>query len=104
MHLIVGLVFGLVLLYFWLLGHWFARVVMFLVLAGLGGIGGSLIAVNQMPAEPQLHYAPVVQRLDASGEVDPFSQFEMGPPINLLRRPRRRVCPTRWRAVWQVWH
>ena len=33
---------GLVLLYFWLLGHWFARVTAFLLFAGLLGLMGSL--------------------------------------------------------------
>jgi hypothetical protein len=33
MHFLVGAAVFLVLLYFWLLGHWFARVVVFLILA-----------------------------------------------------------------------
>ena len=35
MPILVGLGFALVLLYLWLLGHWFARVVMVLALAVL---------------------------------------------------------------------
>jgi hypothetical protein len=42
MRILVGLVLALVLLYFWLLGHWFARVVMFLALAALFGLLGAL--------------------------------------------------------------
>ena len=39
MPILVGLGFALVLLYLWLLGHWFARVVMVLALAVLlGGV------------------------------------------------------------------
>jgi hypothetical protein len=38
----IGLAFALVLLYLWLLGHWFARVVMVLALAVLfGGVAVS---------------------------------------------------------------
>jgi hypothetical protein len=33
MHFLVGAAVFLALLYFWLLGHWFARVVVFLILA-----------------------------------------------------------------------
>jgi hypothetical protein len=35
MELMIGAGLALALLYFWLLGHWFARVVMFLVLASV---------------------------------------------------------------------
>jgi hypothetical protein len=33
LHILVGIGAAVVLLYFWLLGHWFARVLTFLVLA-----------------------------------------------------------------------
>jgi hypothetical protein len=33
MHILIGLVLALVLLYYWLVGHWFARVVMLPVCA-----------------------------------------------------------------------
>jgi len=39
MPILVGLGFALVLLYLWLLGHWFARVVMVLALAVLLDVG-----------------------------------------------------------------
>ena len=45
---LVGVVLGLVLLYGWLVAQWFARVLMFLVLAGLGVVIGSSVA--PMPA------------------------------------------------------
>jgi len=41
MEILVGLALALVLLYFWLLGHWFARVVMFLALAAAFGLLGA---------------------------------------------------------------
>jgi hypothetical protein len=34
-HIIVGLLLATALLYFWLVGHWFARVLVFLVFASL---------------------------------------------------------------------
>jgi hypothetical protein len=34
-HFLIGLGLFLALLYWWLLGHWFARILVFLVLAGL---------------------------------------------------------------------
>jgi hypothetical protein len=40
MQILTGLIFVLALLYFWPIGHWFARVVTFLVPAMLlGGVG-----------------------------------------------------------------
>lgn len=33
MHILISLAMALALLYFWLIGHWFARVLMFLALA-----------------------------------------------------------------------
>jgi len=35
MHIIIGLLLGIALLYFWLVGHWFARILMFIVLTVL---------------------------------------------------------------------
>lgn len=40
MHILIGLCMGLVLLYFWLLAHWFARVLMFLLLGAIFGAAG----------------------------------------------------------------
>jgi hypothetical protein len=42
MHILIGLCLALALLYFWLLGHWFARVVMFLTLAVVGAFRGAV--------------------------------------------------------------
>src|ERR1700733_1267971 len=43
MHIIFGICLGLALLYFWLIGHWFARVVVFLMLVAIvGTIGGTI--------------------------------------------------------------
>jgi hypothetical protein len=47
-HLIVGLLLAIALLYFWLIGHWFARVLVFLMLAVVGFIAG----VNVTPHNP----------------------------------------------------
>ena len=45
MHVLIGLCLGVALLYFWLLGHWFARILAFLIFAALFGIvGGNLCA------------------------------------------------------------
>jgi hypothetical protein len=45
MHILIGLVLALVLLYYWLVGHWFARVVMAIILIpSLGVLGGAITA------------------------------------------------------------
>ena len=41
MHILIGLLLGCALLYFWLIGQWFARVLVFL---GLGVLGAFLLA------------------------------------------------------------
>lgn len=51
MHILVGLVLALCALYFWLSGHWFGRVVMFLGFAALFGLLGSGLAGLLGPAE-----------------------------------------------------
>lgn len=43
MHIFIGGVFALVVLFFWLTGHWFARVVAFLLFAGAFGFFGVLL-------------------------------------------------------------
>jgi hypothetical protein len=40
-HIIVGLLLAIALFYFWLIGHWFARVLVFLMLAVVGFIAGA---------------------------------------------------------------
>jgi hypothetical protein len=42
-HILIGGVFALVVLFFWLTGHWFARVVAFLLFAGVLGLLGALM-------------------------------------------------------------
>jgi hypothetical protein len=50
MHILIGLGLAVVLLYFWLIGNRFARVLMFLLLAaGLGVYGGLCLATNDSP-------------------------------------------------------
>lgn len=45
MHIVAGLLLVLALLYFWLIGHWFARIVTTLVfLAGFGGLGAVVVS------------------------------------------------------------
>jgi hypothetical protein len=45
MHILIGLAAAVALLYFWLVGHWFARVLVFLMLVVLTGFcGGALFA------------------------------------------------------------
>jgi hypothetical protein len=45
-HILIGIAMAIVLLYFWLIGHWFARVLVFLLLAALG----ALIAAGNVAA------------------------------------------------------
>jgi hypothetical protein len=50
MHSLIGLLLGVALLYFWLIGHWFARVLVFLMVAVLMAFGGgSLLADTAKP-------------------------------------------------------
>lgn len=44
MHILVGLVLAAVLLFVWLIGHWFARVLAFLLLACVFGLSGAFMA------------------------------------------------------------
>lgn len=52
MAIVVGGLVGLGLLYFWLLGHWFARVVMMPVLALALGVGMSALMASAEHAGP----------------------------------------------------
>jgi hypothetical protein len=53
MVILVGVALGVALLYFWLVGHWFARVLMALVLTiPLGWIGASILgSAVQLPTD-----------------------------------------------------
>lgn len=42
MHILVGLLLATALLYFWLIGHWFARVLVFLLLGAAGFVIGAI--------------------------------------------------------------
>jgi hypothetical protein len=43
-HILIGIGLAAVLLYYWLIGHWFARVLVFLMLAaGVGLIAGAAL-------------------------------------------------------------
>lgn len=44
MHILVGLVLAAVLLFVWLIGHWFARVLAFLLLGVVFGLSGAFMA------------------------------------------------------------
>ena len=43
MHIIIGVGAAIALLYFWLIGHWFARVLVFPLLGGVLGLGGAAL-------------------------------------------------------------
>ena len=49
MHILIGLCMGLALLYYWLLGHWFARVLMCILLV----LMGVLIGLANMDRHPE---------------------------------------------------
>lgn len=50
MHILIGLVLVLVLLYFWLLGHWFARVVTLILFVPLFAVAGAaMLGSNGAP-------------------------------------------------------
>jgi hypothetical protein len=49
MHFLIGLGLAVTLLYFWLIGDWFARVLVFLLLGAIGGLFGAM-ALKNAPA------------------------------------------------------
>jgi hypothetical protein len=46
LHILVGIGVAVVLLYYWLLGHWFARALTFLALAVVMGMGLALLMAS----------------------------------------------------------
>jgi len=50
MEMLIGLAIGTALLYFWLIGHWFARVLVFLGLAGLSSFAGLIVGATSSNA------------------------------------------------------
>jgi hypothetical protein len=98
MELLIGLALGVALLYVWLAGHWFGRVLMFLLLAGI--IGG-LLAIAATP--PDLHGAgnPMGFAGFAAGTV--LAWFVASIPIYCKRgrarqdaRPKAFAYPLHW--------
>ena len=51
MHILIGIAMAVALLYWWLIGHWFARVLVFLLLACVGFVAGAALA-NTSPNAP----------------------------------------------------
>lgn len=45
-EILIGLGMGLALLYFWLLAHWFARIVMFMLLCPALGFAGAALGAQ----------------------------------------------------------
>ena len=50
MHFLIGLCLAVALLYFWLIGHWFARVLVFLMLACVAFLAACY--TTQVPGHP----------------------------------------------------
>lgn len=69
---------GLFLLYWWLMGHWFARVVMFLVLAAVFAL-----------AAGQLQYGDSAERLISVAIGAALAWPVSGLPIRVLRQSKR---------------
>jgi lipoprotein signal peptidase len=64
MHILIGLALAVALLYFWLIGHWFARILAFLMFAAILGLLGASIGNT---ADASVHGAPVVMALIGVG-------------------------------------
>ena len=62
MHFLIGLVLAVMLLYGWLIGHWFARVLVFLLLAGVTFVVVCFVA--QEPGKPAV--GPILGLLAAT--------------------------------------
>lgn len=54
MHILIGLAMAAALLYFWLLGHWFARILVFLCLLGFPVILGLAVSADKNEAGAQI--------------------------------------------------
>jgi len=97
MELMIGAGLALALLYFWLLGHWFARVVMFLLLAVVGFIAGAALA-SASPNPPT--FALVLFGLIGAALAWPLS----GIPIYYWRHQFRlmggSLAPTALERLW----
>jgi len=97
MELMIGAGLALALLYFWLIGHWFARVVMFLLLAVVGFIAGAALA-SASPNPPT--FALVLFGLIGAALAWPLS----GIPIYYWRHQFRlmggSLAPTALERLW----
>jgi hypothetical protein len=71
-HILIGLLRAIVLLYFWLSGHWFARVLAFLLFAALGFVGGAGFA---SAANPNDHAFPLICGLTAAAIAWPLASL-----------------------------
>jgi hypothetical protein len=84
MHIIVGLILALTLLYFWLLGHWFARVVTFLGLTVICGFAGYL-AGAQMADHARNHVVIPGKFIPAThNPADVMSYFDLQEPPRVI--------------------
>jgi len=89
MHIIIGALLIALLLYFWLLGHWYARVLTFLLFAAVFGLGGGMMAAAAHgDSSPEGIFGIVVGAVVA--------WFISGLPIYYWRRQYRRL------GEWQV--
>ena len=84
MAILIGLVLALVVLYFWLVGHWFARVVVFLAFAVILGL---LIGGLMPPLDPHAALNPLGFLI--GGVV---AWFVSGIPIYRQRHQKRQTA------------
>jgi hypothetical protein len=89
MHIIIAVAAGVALLYFWLLGHWFARVLVFLLCLGVGLILADLPALiflgvvgwfgGGIPLYVRRHQARKLQKAIARSFEPPPGGWNYGP-------------------------
>ena len=80
MEILIGLALGAVLLYFWLIGHWFARVLVFLLLGAV-----TFVTVAYITQDPKYPTAGVIYGLLAAGLAWPVASL----PIYYWRHQAR---------------
>ncbi len=86
MSILTGLGIALVLLFYWLSGHWFARVLMFLVLCPVGFLSG-LALVNSGQPTPT-HAAALIVGISAAALAWPLASL----PIYYQRYQFQQMC------------
>ena len=104
MHFLIGLLLGVALLYFWLIGHWFARVLVFLLLAVLMALGGgSLLADTAKPSNPASGiFGAIVGAVLAwpvSGIPIYYWRWRIKELAALAKAEDARLTQKRWRAI-----